>query len=133
QSKVLRAALKEQGYLTSAGKVEDALRTAIKNEAVALPEAFEPHRNAVVAILRKLAGRLEIKDANKRRDAIPVRRAVLHSPEFKALWDRIKHRTTYRVQFDNEKLIDDCIEAVRESPRIAKARLQWRKAGLAIG
>jgi len=62
-----------------------------------------------------------------------VRRAVLDSPEFKALWDRIKHRTTYRVQFDNDKLIEDCIEAVKESPRIAKARLQLRKAGLAIG
>lgn len=133
QSKTLRAALQEQGYLTASGKVEDALRTAIKDGTVALPEAFEPHRDAVVAILRKLAGRLEIKDADKRRDAIPVRRAVLDSPEFKALWDRIKHRTTYRVQFDNEKLIGDCIEAVRGSPRIAKARLHWRKAGLAIG
>jgi type III restriction enzyme len=133
QSKALRVALQEQGYLTSTGKVEDALRTAIKEGAVQLPEAFEPHRDAVVAILRKLAGRLEIKDADKRRDAIPVRRAVLDSPEFKALWDRIKHHTTYRVQFDNDKLIEDCIEAVKESPRIAKARLQWRKAGLAIG
>ena len=133
QSRALRAALQEQGYLTSTGKVEDALRTAIKEGAVQLPEAFEPHRDAVVAILRKLAGRLEIKDADKRRDAIPVRRAVLDSPEFKALWDRIKHRTTYRVQFDNDKLIEDCIEAVKESPPIAKARLQWRKAGLAIG
>jgi type III restriction enzyme len=133
QSKALRAALQDEGYLTSTGKVEDALRSAIKDGTVALPEAFEPHRDAVVAILRKLAGRLEIKDADKRRDAIPVRRAVLDSPEFKALWDRIKHHTTYRVQFDNDKLIEDCIEAIKESPRIAKARLQWRKAGLAIG
>ena len=133
QSKALRAALQEQGYLTMSGKIEDTLRTAIKDGTVMLPETFEPHRDAVVAILHKLAGRLEVKDADKRRDAIPVRRAVLDSPEFKALWDRIRHRTTYRVQFDNEKLIEDCIEAVRESPRIAKARLQWRKAGLAIG
>lgn len=133
QSKALRVALQEQGYLTSTGKVEDVLRTAIKEGSVQLPESFEPHRDAVVAILRKLAGRLEIKDADKRRDSIPVRRAVLDSPEFKALWERIRHRTTYRVQFDNEKLIEDCIEAVRDSPRIAKARLQWRKAGLAIG
>ncbi len=133
QSKTLRTALQEQGYLTSTGKVEDTLRTAIKEGAVQLPVAFEPHRDAVVAILRKLAGRLEIKDADKRRDAIPVRRAVLDSPEFKALWSRIKHRTTYRVQFDNDQLIEDCIEAVQESPRIPKARLQWRKAGLAIG
>lgn len=133
QSRTLWLALQEQGYLTSRGKVEDALRTAIKGGTVQLPAAFEPHRESVVAILRKLAGRLEIKDADKRRDAIPVRRAVLDSPEFKALWSRIKHHTTYRVQFDNEKLMEDCIEAVRESPRIAKARLHWRKAGLAIG
>jgi type III restriction enzyme len=133
QSKVLWTALQEQGYLTAKGKVEDVLRNAIKEDAVQLPTTFESHRDAVVAILRKLAGRLEIKDANKRLDTIPVRRAVLDSPEFKALWERIKHHTTYRVQFDNEKLIEDCTEAVRESPRIAKARLHWRKAGLAIG
>lgn len=30
-------------------------------------------------------------------------------------------------------MIEDCVRAVLESPRIAKARLQWRKAGLAIG
>lgn len=132
QSKVLQAALKAEGYLTSAGKVEDTLRKALKEEAVILPEAFESHRDAVVAILRKLAGRLDIRNADDRK-AIPVRRAVLDSPEFKALWERIKHRTTYRVAFDNEKLITDCIEAVRESPHIARARLQWRKAGLAIG
>ena len=132
QSKALWADLQEQGYLTAKGKVEDALRTAIKDGAVLLPAEFEPHRDAVVAILRKLVGRLEIKNADDKK-LIPVRRAVLDSPEFKALWERIKHHTTYRVQFNNEKLIEDCIESVRESPRIAKARLHWRKAGLAIG
>jgi len=132
QSKELRAALQEQGYLNAAGKVQDSLRTAIKEGAVQLPETFAPQRDAVLAILRKLAGRLEVKNADD-KTLIPVRRAVLDSPEFKALWDRIKHKTTYRVQFDNEKLIEDCIEAVKESPPIAKARLQWRKAGLAIG
>ena len=72
RSKALWAALQDQGYLTAKGKVEDALRTAIKDGAVRLPPAFEPHRDSVVAILRKLAGRLEIKE-NKRRDVIPVR------------------------------------------------------------
>ena len=55
------------------------------------------------------------------------------APEFKALWDRIKHKTTYRVQFDNEKLIESCTRAVREAPPIPKTRLQWRKADIAIG
>lgn len=133
QSKTLWTALEDQGYLNARGKVEDVLRIAIKDGTLVLPEAFEPQREQVTAILKKLCGRLEIKNADNRRDTIPVRRAVLDSPEFKALWDRIKHHTTYRVQFDNEKLIEDCIEGVMDSQRIAKARLHWRKAGLAIG
>lgn len=59
--------------------------------------------------------------------------AVLQSAEFKALWDKIKHKTTYRVHFDNEALIATCIQAVKDLPVVMKTRLQWRKADLAIG
>jgi type III restriction enzyme len=58
---------------------------------------------------------------------------VLQGADFKALWDRIKHKTTYRVQFDNEALLANCIKALAEAPPIAKTRLQWRKADIAIG
>ena len=61
------------------------------------------------------------------------RQAVLHGADFKALWDRIKHKTTYRVQFDNEALLTNCIKALAEAPAVAKTRLQWRKADIAIG
>jgi type III restriction enzyme len=61
------------------------------------------------------------------------RQAILHSEEFRALWDRIKHKTTYRVEFDNERLLERCIRALHEAPQIPKTRLQWRKADLAIG
>ena len=62
-----------------------------------------------------------------------TREAVLHSAEFKELWDRIKHKTTYRLRFDNERLRKDCIGAMRDAPAIPRTRLQWRKADLAIG
>jgi len=58
---------------------------------------------------------------------------VLDSAEFKELWDRIKSKTTYRVEFDNEKLITDCVKALKEAPPIVKTRLEWRKADIAIG
>ena len=47
--------------------------------------------------------------------------------------DRIKHRTTYRVAFDNESLLGKCTVALRDAPTIPKTRLQWRKADIAIG
>ena len=132
QSEALWEHLKGQGLIDAKGRVQDALRKALKDGTLTVPEAFAPQLDQVTEVLRKLAGRLEIKNADERRQ-VRVRKEVFLSPEFKALWDRIKHKTTYRVQFDNEKLIDDCIAAVRDGPPIAKARLQWRKADIAIG
>lgn len=132
QSKTLWSHLKQQGYINDKGKVQDALKTALKNETLVLPAEYEAQRAQIEAVLRKLSGKLEIKNSDDRRP-VSVRKSVLVSPEFKALWDRIKHKTTYRVQFDNEKLIAGCITALRDAPPISKSRLQWRKAGLAIG
>lgn len=58
---------------------------------------------------------------------------MLHGSEFKALWDRIKHKTTYRVTFDNEDLLAECTQALQDAPPIPKTRLQWRKADVLIG
>jgi type III restriction enzyme len=132
QSKVLWGHLREAGYVNAQGKVQDALRTALKDGTLTLPPEFAAQLPQVKEILRKLAGRLEIKNADERKQ-VKTRQAVLHSAEFKALWDRIKHRTTYRVMFDNEALLQSCIKAIEEAPPISKARLHWRKADLAIG
>ena len=132
QSKTLWAHLKSQGYLDAKGKVQDALKLALKNGTLIVPAEFEAQRGQIAEVLRKLSGKLEIKNADDRKP-IRTRQAVLHSPEFKALWDRIKHQTTYRVQFDNEKLIENCVNSLRDAPPIAKTRLQWRKADISIG
>ena len=124
--------LEARGYIDAKGKVQEALKKALKDDKLLLPPAFEPQRAQIAEMLRKASAKLQVKNADDRR-AVPVRRAVLDSAEFKALWDRIKHKTTYRVQFDNEKLILDCIAALTDAPPITKTRLHWRKAGMAIG
>ncbi|MDZ4198907.1 MAG: DEAD/DEAH box helicase family protein, partial [Kiritimatiellia bacterium] len=124
--------LRAEGYIDAQGKVQEALRQALKDDALVLPKEYAEQRRSIALVLMKLAGRLDIKNADERRPVRP-RQAVLHSPEFKLLWDRIKHRTTYRVQFDNEKLVESCIGAVLAAPPIPKTRLQWRKADIAIG
>lgn len=132
QSKELWAHLKEAGFIDHKNKVQDSLRTALKEKTLTLPEPFTDQLSQVSEILKKLSGGLEIKNADDRKQ-VKTRRAILESEEFKALWDRIKHKTTYRVQFNNEKLLEGCIEALKQAPPIAKTRLQWRKAGIQIG
>jgi type III restriction enzyme len=136
-SKALWDHLKAAGHVDAKGKVQDSLKLALKNGTLALPPAFEAQRGQIAEVLRKVSGRLEVKNADERK-AAPLRKdkdgkAVYLSEDFRALWDRIKHQTTYRVQFDNAKLLQNCIAGLQKAPAIAKARLQWRKADIAIG
>ena len=95
--------------------MQDTLRTALKDGTFALPEALEAHLASVRDVLKKVAGKLDIKNADE-RVVVKTRQAILESAEFQALWDRIKHKTTYRVHFDNEKLIADCAKAIANGP-----------------
>ena len=131
-SKVLWEHLKAEGYIDAQGRIQDSLRNALVEDIIVVPDRFTAQRGEIVEVLRKLARGLEIRNADERRRVRP-RQAILHSPEFKALWDRIKHKTTYRVAFDNEALVESSIRALGEAPPVPNTRLQWRKAGIAIG
>jgi len=132
QSRVLYEHLRGAGYVNSQGRIQNSLREALRDESVVLPTEFAAHQAAIVAILRKAAGRLEIRNADERQ-TVRTRQAVLDSAGFKALWDRIKHKTTYRVDFDNEALLQECAKTLRDDLSIPATRLQWRKADVGIG
>jgi type III restriction enzyme len=124
--------LKAEGFVDTKGKVQDTLRTALKDGTLALPVALAAHLGAVRDILKKVAGKLDIKNADE-RVTVKTRQAILESDEFQALWNRIKHKTTYRVHFDNERLITDCAKAIANGQPVSKARVRVRKADLSIG
>lgn len=130
-SDALWAHLVAQGYLEKSGKVTDVLRTALNEGTVDLPEEHEPVRAKVEAVLKKLAGRLDVKDADK---GVPValRPEVLASPAFQALWERIQHKTTYRVHFDPDELVKRCAEGLRKAPAVPAPKVIVTVAGLAI-
>lgn len=133
KSKVLWEHLKTGGLVNDQGKIQDALRKALKDGTLTLPDSFATQQPQVEKILRKLAGGLKIKNADEKTQVKLNKNAQLNE-DFKALWDRIKHKTTYRVQFDNEELLLNCIRAIKDpSFVIATTSLIWRKAGLGIG
>lgn len=132
KSRILYDYLRAEGYIDATGRIQDSLRQAIKDDSFALPYEFTVQRASIISILRKLAGRLEIRNADERQTVHP-HQAVLDSVEFKALWERIKYKTTYSVAFDNKDLLTESIKALQDAQQISKTRLQWRKANIAIG
>ena len=114
KSQALFDHLRAENYIDAKGQIRNSLRTALEGGSFAVPQGFVAQRTNIVSLMRKLTGHLD-------------------SAEFRALWDRIKHKTTYRVYFDNKALLKECATALLNAPAIHKPRLQWRKAGMTIG
>ena len=56
----------------------------------------------------------------RERDERPnrLKKEVTLSPEFQALWDHIKPKTTYRVEFETDKLVDRAVDAIKRLEKI---------------
>lgn len=123
--------LYDTGYIDHNGKIQDALRNDLKNNAVILPEEVQEYGLQITNALKKLAGKLNIKNAKEKTKVRLNKRVYLH-PGFKQLWDRIKYKTTYRVDFDTETLIQACSEEIQQSLLIGRPKLITRKARLEV-
>jgi type III restriction enzyme len=119
--------LKSNQLIDKNGKVQDTLKTALKHDSLALPEAYMPYKTEIERILKKIAGGLDVKDASKTYIATPKKEVIL-GEEFKSLWDRIKYKTVYQVNFDLNKLIYDCIHEMKVNMVVSKPKF---KTGLA--
>ena len=124
--------LKAEGLLDAQGRIQDALRQKLRAGTLALPPEFDAVAAAVRARLTKLAGRLEVGNADNRRP-IKLNKRVQLSEDFRALWDKVRTRTTYRVAFDAGVLVADATKRLSEAPAIARPQARWRKAEMEIG
>lgn len=68
----------------------------------------------------------------RKRGVARLRKAYMLKPEFKELWDRIKHKTRYAVTIDTEKLLADVI-AELDRAEIRKPHIAITKAQVQVG
>lgn len=71
------------------------------------------------------------KPANARkRGEAKLRKKFMLKPEFKELWEKIKHKTRYAVKLDTERLLSDVVAALDEEaiqhPRITITKVELK-------
>ncbi|AKN32605.1 type III restriction endonuclease subunit R [Clostridium carboxidivorans P7] len=123
--------LKDNNYIDDKGKIEDKLRSDLKAKNVQVPEEFKECEEQIIATLKKLAGNLNVKNAGDRK-TVALNKQRYISPEFKELWDKIKYKTTYSVEFSSEELINKCSEEIKYNLKVNKAKFLFTKAELDI-
>ena len=73
----------------------------------------------------------KIKNKRQRRE-VKYRKGFQLDENFKALWDRIKYRTTYRVEYDTATLIDKAAQAVKDMGRVDKPSFHIETAEISV-
>lgn len=110
-------ALVAQKMLDTDGRIQPAFDPKRKDFMLELPEGQRDQTSAVIDLL---AGYQIERHIRRERDDGPnrLKKEVVLSQEFEALWNRIKCKTTYRVEFETEKLIERSVEAVNRMEKI---------------
>lgn len=124
----------EQGYIDIRGKVQDKLKIDLRANTVDIPENFkelEHVLNQILNTLKETAGRLEVKNLSDKK-LVTVNKRILDSPEFKELWEKVKFKTTFSVNFDSDSLIKECIYAIDNRLKITRGKLIYTKASISI-
>ena len=113
----IRAALVAQRLLDADGRIQPAFDPRRADFKLNLPEA---HRDLAPAVIDLLSSYQIERHIRKEKDegANRMRKQVQLSPEFQALWERIKPKTTYRVEFQTDDLVRRAVDALRGMEKI---------------
>jgi len=122
QSQALWQALQHAGYLDANGDITQVFAPQTPGFDLQVPPHFEPLKNSIIQQLENYLFSGRIVD-NRRRVAVTYNKRVELNADFQALWDRIKHKTRYRIEFSTEELIERALARIRAMPEIKAVTL----------
>ena len=122
-AEAIKKALVEQKMLDADGRLQPAFDPKRPDFKIDLPE---PHKELTPAVVDLLASYQIERHIRKDKQEGPnrLRKEVQLSPEFQALWDRIKPRTMYRVEFKTDELVAASVAGIRKMPKVEPAKIR---------
>lgn len=133
---VIRTSLIAQKMLDAQGRIQPAFDPRRKDFKLELPEAQRELMPAVIDLLSSYQIERHIR---REKDDGPnrLKKEVVLSQEFESLWNRIKPKTTYRVEFETDMLVVRAVDAIKhmekiEAPtiRVAAGQVHVAKGGV---
>ena len=131
-AEAIRAVLVAQKMLDTEGRIQPAFDPQRKDFKLELPDAY---RELVPAVVDLLATYQIERHIRRDRDegVNRLKKEVTLTPEFQALWDRIKPRTTYRVEFETDTLVSNAVAAVKRMEKIEAPKIRVAAGQVKVG
>lgn len=107
----------QKGYISKSGVIKDTMKAALAAGTLVIPERFEAARAKFETVISKANSKIPVQNKGK-EVTVRLKKQVLISPEFMALWDKIKGRTAYRVAIDEDMLKTRCTAELARMERV---------------
>ena len=122
-AEAIRAALADQEILDDSGRILAAFDPKREDFKLELPEE---HSELAAAVVDLLATYQIERHVRRERDETRnlLKKEVVLTPEFVELWERIRPRTTYRVEFATEDLVRGCVRELRRMEKVGRPRIR---------
>ena len=128
----IMAELQDKKLITKDGKMTEPMIKQLSEGRLDLdPRHSQAKQRTIAQIAQQANTKLPVRDGSK-EVTVRLKKQALLSPEFAGIWDRIKQKTTYRVQIDSNALIANCIKDLKNMPPIPRARLVTQTADIDI-
>ena len=122
-------ALQQGGYIDDNGKVLGKYDS--DNPILDIGKEYDDINAYIIDVIQSVIFRRRIKDARKTHK-IKFNKQVRLSSEFADLWDKIKHRTRYRVSYKTEKLIQCAVARIKKMEKIKPVRINITEGKIII-
>lgn len=113
----------ETKVISKEGKIKDTMKAQLEAGTLDLSGRFTQSQQRLIQdVLKQADNKPVIRDASK-DVVVKLKKQAIVSPEFMELWNKIKQKTTYRVQFDEQELVRNAVKELSETEPIPTARL----------
>jgi type III restriction enzyme len=131
-AETIRAALVEQKMLDTDGRIQPSFDPKRKDFKLDLPEE---HRDLLPTVIDLLSSyHLERHIRRDRDEGVNrLRKEITLSPEFQVLWERIKPKTWYRVEFETNELVQRAVSSVKQMERIEEPVIRVTAGQVSVG
>ena len=121
----------DNGYLNDSGEILAGFDPGNPGFDLKVSDEFAGLKAEIIDEINKKVFKNRILNAGSRRK-LRFRKEVHLSEDFVALWERIKHRTRYRVTFETEELIEKAVGRIQTLEDIKPVHIAMTRVDLGI-
>lgn len=112
----------QNSYVDVQRNITSIYREAVKSETLAeLPTELKPYRDHIFQLIDSVYSddNLPAIDNDRKAKTNPLN-SNFEKKEFKELWSRINKKAAYKVDFDSQELIKNCVSALEQELKVTE-------------